>query len=167
MVAEHMFRLQPSINLHGSVSAFMFSGYSGTGALPRMHENSGIPCAVILKPYIAYWQTLRTQHIIYTDFTAIRLIMGRNRRIPWKHTWVSTCSTQSSSSNYDSPKHPQLIGLIPSYHSYGTDAEIQLPLKISRFQCFLSYPHDQTTSLHFSSEHHPLPQKGTPYSQMH
>ena len=60
MVAEHSFRLQPSINLHGSVSAFMFSGDSSTGALPRMNENSGIPCAVILKPYsiLAHTQDL-------------------------------------------------------------------------------------------------------------
>ena len=45
-VAEHSSRLQPSINLHAPVSAFMFS-CSGTDVLPRRDEGLGKPCAVI------------------------------------------------------------------------------------------------------------------------
>ena len=47
-VAEHSARLQPSINLHAPVTAFMFS-CSGTvpNVLPRRDEGSGMPCAVI------------------------------------------------------------------------------------------------------------------------
>ena len=47
-VAEHSARLQPSINLHAPVTAFMFS-CSGTlpTVLPRRDEGSGKPCAVI------------------------------------------------------------------------------------------------------------------------
>ena len=45
-VAEHSSRLQPSINLHAPVTAFMFS-CSGTNVLPRRDEGSGKPCAVI------------------------------------------------------------------------------------------------------------------------
>ena len=45
-VAEHSARLQPSINLHDPVTAFMFSCL-GTNVLPRRDEGSGKPCAVI------------------------------------------------------------------------------------------------------------------------
>ena len=45
-VAEHSSRLQPSINLHAPVTAFMFSCF-GTDELPRRDEGSGRPCAVI------------------------------------------------------------------------------------------------------------------------
>ena len=45
-VAEHSARLQPSINLHAPVTAFMFS-CSGTDVLPWRNEGSGKPCAVI------------------------------------------------------------------------------------------------------------------------
>ena len=44
-VAESSSRLQPSINLHASVTAFMFSR-SGTDVLPQRDEGSGKPCAV-------------------------------------------------------------------------------------------------------------------------
>ena len=45
-VAEHSFRLQPSIILQAPVTAFMFS-CSGTDELPYKDEGSGKPCAVI------------------------------------------------------------------------------------------------------------------------
>ena len=45
-VAEHSAWLQPSINLHDPVTAFMFS-CSGTNELPWRDEGSGKPCAVI------------------------------------------------------------------------------------------------------------------------
>ena len=45
-VAEHSSRLQPSINLHAPVTAFMFS-WSGTDVLPRRDEGSGKPRAMI------------------------------------------------------------------------------------------------------------------------
>ena len=45
-VAEHSSRLQPSINLHAPVTAFMFS-CSGTQSTTRRDEGSGMPCAVI------------------------------------------------------------------------------------------------------------------------
>ena len=44
--AEHSARLQPSINLHAPVTAFMFS-CSGTDVLPQRDEGSGKLCAVI------------------------------------------------------------------------------------------------------------------------
>ena len=44
-VAEHSSRLQPSINLHAPITAFMFS-CSGTGVLPRRDKGSGKPCAI-------------------------------------------------------------------------------------------------------------------------
>ena len=45
-VVEHSTRLQPSINLHASVTAFMFS-CSDTDVLSQGDEGSGKPCAVI------------------------------------------------------------------------------------------------------------------------
>ena len=47
-VAEYSSRLQPSINLHAPVTAFMFSGSGTQCILPgRDDEGSGKPCAVI------------------------------------------------------------------------------------------------------------------------
>ena len=45
-VAEHSARLQPSINLHAPVTAFMFS-CSGTDVLPQRDGGSDKPCVVI------------------------------------------------------------------------------------------------------------------------
>ena len=45
-VAEHSSRLQPPINLHAPVTAFMFI-CSGTQCTTRNDEGSGKPCAVI------------------------------------------------------------------------------------------------------------------------
>jgi hypothetical protein len=49
-VAKHSSRLQPSINMHAPVTAFMFS-CTGTDVLPQRDEGSGKPCAV----YQASW----------------------------------------------------------------------------------------------------------------
>ena len=45
-VTEHSSRVQPSINLHAPVTAFMYS-CSVTNTLPRRDEGSGKPSAVI------------------------------------------------------------------------------------------------------------------------
>ena len=45
-VAERSAMLQPSINLHAPVTAFM-SSYSGTNVLSWRNEGSGMSCAVI------------------------------------------------------------------------------------------------------------------------
>ena len=45
-VAEHSSRLQPSINLHASVTA-LCSAALVPNVLPRRDEDSGKPCAVI------------------------------------------------------------------------------------------------------------------------
>ena len=45
-VAKHSAKLQPSINLHAPVTAFMFN-CTGTNLLPGGDEGSGEPCAVI------------------------------------------------------------------------------------------------------------------------
>ena len=45
-VTEHSARLQPSINLHAAVTAYMFSCF-GTDVLPQRDDGSGKPCAVI------------------------------------------------------------------------------------------------------------------------
>ena len=45
-VAKHSSRLQPLINSHAPVTAFMFS-FSGTECTNPRDEGSGKPCAVI------------------------------------------------------------------------------------------------------------------------
>ena len=45
-VVEHSVRLQPSINLHAPVTAFMLAALV-PNVLPRGDEGSGKPCAVI------------------------------------------------------------------------------------------------------------------------